>query len=392
VRIRERGDQTELWDVAVVGAGPAGAAASRAAASAGKSVVLLERSSIPRYKTCGGGLVGASLRALPAGMQPPIRAQVKEFSFSMNGRFEYTKRSKMPIVSLVCRDEFDAALVRLACEAGAVVHEQVTITQLVERDDFIQLKTAEGKHINARVVVGADGSAGRTGRYVGVELVEVDLGLEVEIPLSPTQAAAWAGRLLVDWGRLRGAYAWVFPKGDSLSVGVIAARGRGAETRTYLNDFLVRLGLDHLNPTVNSGHLTRCRTDRSPLFRGRTLVAGDAAGLCEPWTREGISFALRSGALAGSAAAQAVDASSAEEITGLLNGYAREVDSTLGAEMRGGRLFMAAFIRRPWFFHLAIITMPVAWRVFIRLVRGETTFANVDRHCLARFVVARLAR
>jgi flavin-dependent dehydrogenase len=206
------------------------------------------------------------------------------------------------------------------------------------------------------------------------------------------QAAAWAGRLLVDWGRLPGAYGWVFLKGDSLSVGVIVARGLGEETRAYLGDFLARLGLDHLKPTVSSGHLTRCRTDMSPMFRGRTLVASDAAGLLEPWTREGISFALRSGKMAGAAAAEAAGSCSAEDVARVMRSYAAGVSSTLGAEMRAGGLFMAAFSRRPWVFHLAIIAVPSAWRIFTRLLRGEMTFANITQRPLVRVVLAQLGR
>ena len=134
---------------------------------------------------------------------------------------------------------------------------------------------------------------------------EIDLGLETEFAWPDASAGDWAGRILIDWGPLPGSYGWVFPKGDALTVGVIAARGEGAATREYLASFIDRLGLAGARELRSSGHLTRCRTDDSPLFRDRVLVAGDAAGLLEPWTREGISYALRSGSWAGAAAARA---------------------------------------------------------------------------------------
>ncbi len=134
---------------------------------------------------------------------------------------------------------------------------------------------------------------------------QVDLGLEVELPVPDAVRREWAGRLLIDWGPIPGSYGWVFPKGDRLTVGVIAPRGTGAETKRYLRRFVDHLGLAGYPPVHDSGHLTRCRTDASPLRRGPVLVAGDAAGLLEPLTREGISFALRSGRLAGAAAATA---------------------------------------------------------------------------------------
>ena len=123
----------------------------------------------------------------------------------------------------------------------------------------------------------------------------MDLGLELEIAVPDAIARRWAGRILLDWGAIPASYGWVFPKGDRLTVGVIAARGQGEETKAYLREFVApawpRPGFEVVQ---DSGHLTRCRSDRSPLRKGRVLLAGDAAGLLEPWTREGISFALRS--------------------------------------------------------------------------------------------------
>jgi geranylgeranyl reductase family protein len=384
--------QAESWDVAVIGAGPAGAMAALSAARGGRRVVLIERSALPRYKTCGGGLVGASVKALPAGMTPPSRQAVSAFTFSFNGRFERTRRSPVPLLSMVRRDEFDAALVRFAAEAGVTVRDGVAVTRLAEDENGVTVSTAGGQRIRASAVVGADGSAGRTASYVGVEWSQVDLGLEVEVPLPAGQASAWSSRLLLDWGRIPGGYGWVFPKGDSLSVGVIAARGQGQETRAYLHDFLVRLGLDQLTPAVSSGHLTRCRTQRSPLYRGRTLVAGDAAGLLEPWTREGISFALRSGTMAGATAAAVAGASSAAEASRVLSAYAAEISETLGAEMRAGRLCMAAFSRRPWIFYFAIAFVPAAWTMFTRMVSGDLSFDYVARKPLIRFILAAAGR
>ena len=156
----------------------------------------------------------------------------------------------------------------------------------------------------------------------------------------------------------------MFPKDDRLTVGVIASRGNGEATRGYLRAFLDRLGLSGIEPAEDSGHLTRCRDPDSPLRRDRVLVAGDAAGLLEPWTREGISYALRSGYAAGTAAA-----------TGRLDDYEAEVHRTLIPEMRAGQRLLAAFARRPGTFHAALATPP-GWRAFTRFCRSGTSFAE----------------
>lgn len=159
---------------------------------------------------------------------------------------------------------------------------------------------------------------------------------------------------------------------------MIATRGQGDQTRDYLRRFVTRLGLAGLTPVYDSGHLTRCRDDDSPLRRGRVLVAGDAAGLLEPWTREGISFALRSGALAGTAAAR-----------GELAGYPQLVQARLGVEMSAGRELLAAFRAHPGLFH-AMLATPLGWRVFTDFCRGRTSLDRVVQRRPVRLALSML--
>jgi geranylgeranyl reductase family protein len=389
----------EVWDVVVVGAGPAGSAAARAAAEAGRSVLLLEKAELPRYKTCGGGIIGPSRDALPPGFDLPLLDRVHAVTFSLNGRLARTRRSRRMLFGLVNRPEFDERLTRAAVAAGAALRTGTAVSRVEQHGPgvpdrrTVAVVLAGGHRLLARAVVGADGSASRIGTHVGVRLDQVDLGLEWEIPVPPEVAADWAGRVLIDWGPLPGSYGWVFPKGDTLTVGVISARGQGAATRRYLNDFVARLGLSGFEPTIASGHLTRCRTDDSPLTRGRVLVCGDAAGLLEPWTREGISFALRSGRLAGQWAARVAEAQDAVDARRQALNYTFAIKSGLGVEMSVGRHLHAVFSRRPRLLHATMIGFRPAWSTFTQFTRGSTTLAGVVRtHPLARRALAALDR
>jgi geranylgeranyl reductase family protein len=365
------------WDVAVVGAGPAGLAAAREAARAGARTIVIERAEHPRYKTCGGGLIGVSLAQVAPYIDVPSRADITSVTFTNNGRHGFTRRSHgpRPLLRLVQRTEFDAALRAAAVTAGAVVRERAPVRGVSQHHDHAEVRLADGSCVEASVVVGADGSSGVTGRHVGVVCDQVDLGLEVELPVPTHVARRWTHRLLLDWGPIPGSYAWVFPKGDTLTVGVIAARGHGAATRAYLRGFVHRLGLDGIEPQHDSGHLTRCRTAASPLRLGRVIVTGDAAGLLEPWTREGISFALRSGALAGTAAAR-----------GDLGGYVDAVNASLVPEMRAGAALLTTFETRPSLFHVAVATRP-GWTAFARFCRGDMSFADAMRIAPVRALV-----
>ncbi|MFE6689453.1 geranylgeranyl reductase family protein [Streptomyces sp. NPDC057743] len=381
----------QVWDVVVVGGGPAGASAAHAAACTGRRVLLLEKAELPRYKTCGGGIIGPSRDSLPPGFQLPLRDRVHAVTFSLNGRLARTRRSKHMLFGLINRPEFDAALVESAKEAGARVRTGVTVSRVEQHGvnvpdrRTVAVVLGDGEVVLARAVVGADGSASRIGAHVGVKVDQVDLGLEAEIPVPETVAEDWAGRVLIDWGPMPGSYGWVFPKGDTLTVGVISARGEGAATKRYLEDFIGRLGLAGFEPKISSGHLTRCRADDSPLSRGRVLVCGDAAGLLEPWTREGISFALRSGRQAGEWAVRIAEAHDAVDARRQALNYAFAIKAGLGVEMGVGRRMLALFARRPGMFHAALTGFRPVWRAFAKITRGTTTLGELVRtHPLAR--------
>ena len=253
----------DVWDVAVVGAGPAGAAAARAAAATGARVLLLEKAELPRYKRCGGGLIGPSQAAL-AGLDVPVRQAAGRFTFTLQGRRRFTRTAE-PFLPMVLRSELDLRLTEQAVAAGAQLRTGVTVGAYAEEDGVVTLGTSTGP-VWARSVVAADGSASRAAAYVGVQCDQVDLGLECELP---TPAGSdWDGHVLLDWGPVPGSYGWVFPKGDA-----------GEPLRDYYRSFVASLGLDLATAVHDGGHLTRVRAPGSPLQRGQVLVAGDAAGL-----------------------------------------------------------------------------------------------------------------
>src|SRR4051812_50044323 len=97
----EDGGTPTVWDVVVIGAGPAGASAAYAAAVAGRRVLLLEKAELPRYKTCGGGIIGPSRDSLPPGFELPLKDRVHAITFSNNGRFTRTRRSRQMLFGLI---------------------------------------------------------------------------------------------------------------------------------------------------------------------------------------------------------------------------------------------------------------------------------------------------
>jgi geranylgeranyl reductase family protein len=371
-------DGTPRWDVVVVGAGPAGSSAARVAAENGASVLLLDRARFPRYKTCGGGLIGISIEHVPASVLETVEQRVTSVRFTLRGRRASTHRSRAAFLSLVQRDRFDQALVDAAIAAGVDFRDGVTLRGLRDDAAGVTLVTSAGD-ILASIVVGADGAGGRIGRYVGVTPGGVDLAIEHDI-VRPADSGDWDDRVYLDWGAEPGTYAWMFPKDQTLTVGVIQRRGEPEATRAYLDRYVAQLGLRGATVTRSSGHLAQWRTADSPLRRGRVIVAGDAAALLDPFTREGISFALRSGTWAGAAAA-----------SGRLDGYVARVERELAPDIAAGARLLRLFERRPGLVHLGLGYTIVGARLFLAVCRGHLTLGRMFDWPIAR-VFRRLLR
>ena len=368
--------------MAIVGGGPAGLTAARVAAESRLRVIVFERARHPRYKTCGGGLVGTSVAHAGRAGSIPVRDVVTTATFTLDGTSAFTRTSPdQPLLSMISRDEFDMVLKNSAATAGAEIRENSVVRGIEESGGKVTLRLADGTTAVARSVVGADGSSGISARHVGVEYQQTDLGLELELPLTGHRAAEWQGRMLLDWGPIPGSYGWVFPKSDSITIGVIAERGGGDATKAYLRDFVARNRFENETPLRDSGHLTRCRTPDSPLGRGHVLVVGDAAGLLEPWTREGISYALRSGEAAGKAVSEWI--SSAAPPGSLLPRYVHRIEQTLVPEMAAGSRLFAAFRATPALLHLAMASPP-GWRVFTEFCNSEIGFESALKRRRAR--------
>jgi flavin-dependent dehydrogenase len=276
---------------------------------------------------------------------------------SRRGRGVTRHRCGLPFLSMVRRERFDQALVTAAVGSGATFVDNIQVRTIADGNRVV-LGTTEGE-IVARTVVGADGTNGRTGRHVGVVVGGVDLALEYELS---DPANRWADEVYFDWGKAPGSYAWMFPKEGTITVGAIQAKGDPAATRRYLQDWLDQLGLSDRPVEHFSGHLTQWRMPNSPLRKGRVIVSGDAAGLLDPWTREGISFALRSGALAGKAAASGTDAA--------LEQYCIEVAAVLGRQIVAGERLLRFVRSHPRALHLLLGYTGIGAKYFMARCRG----------------------
>lgn len=315
-----------LWDLAVVGAGPAGAAAAIGALRArpGASVLLLDRADFPRDKACGDGVaphvIGLLARAGVAGL---LDGDVPVHRLRLERGATGVARDMRSPAWVVPRTVFDARLVAAAQRAGAVLRRH-RVRDLDVRPDHVVLDGA----IGARVVVGADGVHSRLRVATGPRPGAMAFALRGYAPTGPGRR----GEQVIVFGTSRQpSYAWSFDRGDGLAnvgYGELLGRGRAQPTRQLLLD-----RLEELLPGSTAGG-SSWRGAHLPLSgprwthpRGLVLLAGDAAGLVNPLTGEGIYYAVATGLLAGRSAVTAPGSGDVGRV------YGRAVRSLIGRHL-----------------------------------------------------------
>ena len=376
------------YDAIVVGAGPAGSTAAIALAREGASVLLLDRARFPRDKPCGGGVTVRAASCQDIDLAPVVERTITGARFSLRLGSAFDRRYDEPLTYMTQRSRLDAHLVEAAVGAGAAFRdgESVRSVELVANPDglgggsgsslagAVTVRTDGGSY-SARALIGADGANGVVGHATGIRpLSEESVALEGKIPYPNGVPADWRDFVGLDFGWLAGGYGWVFPKGDHLNVGVGAWKYAAFTLRPKLAELCRRYGFDAGALENLRGHHLPARVPGSSIARGPVAVVGDAAGLIDPLTGEGIHMAFMSGRMAARAALRLLAGETDD-----LSLYQRAVDRRLQPELTASRKLQELLQFAPPPYMAVMRRSGKFWRLFCHLIRGELTYLDFLR-------------
>jgi geranylgeranyl reductase family protein len=349
------------YDAIVVGAGPAGSTAAYRLAKAGAAVLLLDRARFPRDKPCGGGVTGRAARLLPFSIEPVVEHVVAAVDLRLRYGKTLARGNTEPLVYMTQRKRLDHFLVQQAVEAGADFRDGTKVGAVAVRESGASVEGFE-----AQTVIAADGVNGVTARALGLGGNRVvGVALEGNLPYAKMDPRPFDGRLALELGVVPGGYGWVFPKGDHANFGVGGWEAEGPRLREHLRRLCEAHGVSSDDLEELRGYRLPLREPRSTLARGRGLVVGDAAGLIDPVSGDGMFEGFLSSQYA------------AEAVLDLLAGRAESLDPY------GPRLAsrLATHLWASWGVKVALDRFPratfglastkIVWSAVERLVRGE---------------------
>jgi len=367
----------ERFDAIVVGAGPAGSTAAVRLARDGARVLLLDRARFPRDKPCGGGLTYRAVRQLPVSVMPVVEDTVDRFElgFQYGSRFE--RGGQGPLVLMTQRRRLDAHLAEEAARAGAEFRDGVRATALDLGEDSVTVRLEGGSAASAPVVIGADGVNGMAARAVGLGPDRFGVALEGNVAYAHTRENRWRGRAVVDLGVVPGGYAWVFSKGDHVNVGVGGWESEGPRLRGHLQRACAEYGLPSQRLESLRGYRLPMRSAGARAQRGRVLLVGDAAGLVDPLSGDGMYEAFVSSRIAAETSLELLEGRIAS-----LDEYGPRLEAALGRALAASWKAKLALDRFPRLV-FGVARIPIVWGFTAAFLRGDLAHPG-EAHGLVR--------
>jgi geranylgeranyl reductase family protein len=367
-----------VYDLIVVGAGPAGSQAARAAAREGLQVLILEKESFPRYKPCGGAFSEKARSLLEFELPRELCERV-----ITGARVHYRDRAieihkGYPLSTLVTRSRFDAFLLEQALGAGALLEVEKAVAY-EEKEECVIVQGERNSYASRFLLVGSGCQDGLgKGTFWGGGERPWGLCLVAEVEADEEEIERHLHNSLdIYFGVAARGYGWVFPHRGYYSVGIGGRTGSFSHPRKAMLEFL--RGQGFAEEQRIHGHLLPFGDGRRRIASKRVLLAGDSAGFVDAFTGEGICYALRSGQIAGKTVAEGLyDGYDAASV------YQARCWADFGEELRYAYILARIMHSRPELFFPILIGQREALDMFLGIAAAKTSYKEFLRWLVPR--------
>ena len=313
------------------------------------------------------------MRLLDFPISPVAERTVDTAWLSYRMKEGFSRSFSKPFTHMTMRSAFDAMLAEKAVEAGAELKDGFKVERIeIDADGLVTVRG--GKDVfSSRVLAGADGVNGVTALHTGLEAGrELGVGLEAEVYTAQEQLERWKRSVAIDFGMVRGGYMWLFPKEDHLSIGVASFPKHAHRLRDLLGGYLKYLDLGDFQQKLTRGHRLPRRKKGAPITKGPVLLVGDAAGMLDYWTGEGIFYAIRSGQIAAPAAVEYLEGRTTD-----LTVYEKAVDDEIMPDIRIARTMTRIGLALPKLGFTMMKRSDRAWRLGCGVLRGDAAYYDI---------------
>jgi geranylgeranyl reductase family protein len=351
------------FDALVVGGGPAGSTTAWRLADAGANVLLIDKARFPRDKPCGGGVTARAERLCPVDITPVVEEEVDLVELRFRFGDTVVRHAPKPVIRMTQRRRLDAFLLDAARAKGVEVREETSF---------------DANDVPADLVIGADGANGTTARAfdLGNGIVH-GVAYEGNVPYGVADRERYANRAVIELADIPGGYGWVFAKGDHVNVGVGAWQSEGPHIREHLARVCEGHGLEPEQLESLRGHRLPLRRPGTRVASERALLVGDAAGLIDPVSGDGMYECFMSSQLGANAV---LDVLAGRAST--LEPYQFAIDTALDPLHRASwklKIALDRFPRLSW----RVARTQLLWRSIEKLLLGELSSPS-EQHGLAR--------
>jgi geranylgeranyl reductase family protein len=330
------------YQVIIIGAGPAGSYSAYKLARCGIKTLVLEKEILPRDKCCAGGLTVKTAELLNIDMSSLAEDVISRATVSTKGNKAYYGISEKPFMCTVTRRSFDDLLVKRALEAGAEIKQNVSIKEININDKNIRVTTNNGEYLG-EFLIGADGAESQVRKAIGMKSYDTRIvGLQVEVKVNEEVLKIWKSRIGIDIGIIRGGYGWLFPKSEHLTIGVVGPEKKAKTLRRILYEYLDSLELGEYSILERGAGLLPVCTGKPIVSRGRAILVGDAAGLVDPLTGEGLYNAVFSAGLGAEAIEKALKSGN-----NIVSDYDASIGQLIIPQMKIAGIFSKALALMP---------------------------------------------